>query len=103
MLATGFLALVAAATVAGAGIAKAGDDANATLARLASATGGLAQAEAVYGRLFQLSQQTGIAVSESAGSFARFSVAAKASTTVGIRDQTRAAGLKVVGATPPAG
>jgi tape measure domain-containing protein len=77
VLATGFLALGAAATVAGVGIAKAGDEANATLARLASATGGLAQAEAVYGRLFQLSQQTGISVTESAGSFARFSVAAK--------------------------
>lgn len=58
-------------------IAKAGDAATATMARLNSATGGLGQAEAVYARLFQLSQQTGIAITESAGAFTRFSVAAK--------------------------
>jgi tape measure domain-containing protein len=76
-LTAGFLALGAAATVGAVAIAKAGDTATATLARLSSATGGLGQAQAVYERLFALSQQTGVAVAESAGSFARFSVAAK--------------------------
>ena len=76
-LAAGFLAVGAAAGVAAVNIARAGDTATATLARLTSATGSLAQAEQVYARLFALSQQTGIAVTESAGAFSRFSVAAK--------------------------
>ena len=76
-LTAGFLALGAAASVGAVAIAKAGDEATATLARLSSATGGLGQAQAVYESLFKLSQQTGVAVSESAGSFSRFSVAAK--------------------------
>jgi tape measure domain-containing protein len=76
-LTAGFVALGAAATVGAVAIAKAGDAATATLARLTSATGGLGQAQQVYERLFALSQQTGIAVAESAGSFSRFSVAAK--------------------------
>lgn len=58
-------------------VAKAGDIANATLARLTSATGSAAQAQQVYEGLFRLSQQTGIAVAESAGAFSRFAVAAK--------------------------
>lgn len=58
-------------------VAKAGDAATATLARLGSATGSAAQAQAVYERLFQLSQQTGVAITESAGAFTRFAVAAK--------------------------
>lgn len=76
-LTAGFAALGASAALAAVQIAKAGDTATATLARLSSATGGLAQAQAVYERLFALSQQTGIAVTESAGSFARFAVAAR--------------------------
>lgn len=76
-LTAGFVALGAAAGVSAVQIAQAGDAANATLARLASATGGLGQAQQVYERLFALSQQTGVAVAESAGSFARFSVAAR--------------------------
>lgn len=76
-LTAGFAALGAAAALGAVQIAKAGDAATATLARLSSATGGLAQAQQVYERLFALSQQTGVAVAESAGSFARFSVAAK--------------------------
>ena len=79
--------LGAAGIAAGAGIAalgvgltavaRAGDVATGVLARLTSATGSAAQAQQVYERLFALSQQTGIAVAESAGSFARFAVAAK--------------------------
>jgi tape measure domain-containing protein len=76
-LTAGFVALGAAAAVSATAIAQAGDAATATLARLTSATGGLGQAQAVYQRLFELSQQTGVAVAESAGSFQRFSVAAK--------------------------
>ncbi len=76
-LAAGFLALGAAATLGATQIAKAGDEASASLAKLASASGGLAQAQQVYERLFALSQQTGVAVSESAGAFTRFAVAAK--------------------------
>lgn len=76
-LTAGFLALGAAAAGSAVAIAKAGDEANATLARLASSTGGVAQATQVYEQLFKLSQQTGVAVAESAGAFSRFSVAAK--------------------------
>lgn len=77
VLATGFIALGAAAGVAAVNIAKAGDAATGTLARLASATGSMAQAQQVYEGLFRLSQQTGVAVTESAGAFSRFSVAAR--------------------------
>lgn len=76
-LTTAIVALGAAAATSAVAIAKAGDEANATLARLASASGGAAQATQVYEQLFKLSQQTGIAVAESAGSFSRFAVAAK--------------------------
>lgn len=76
-LTTAIVALGAAAATSAVAIAKAGDEANATLARLASATGGAAQATQVYEQLFKLSQQTGIAVAESAGAFSRFAVAAK--------------------------
>lgn len=76
-LTTAIVALGAAAATSAVAIAKAGDEANATLARLASSTGGVAQATQVYEQLFKLSQQTGVAVAESAGAFSRFSVAAK--------------------------
>lgn len=77
---TGGAAAAAGLAVLGAGlvqVAKAGDEANATLAKLSSSTGGVAQATQVYEGLFRLSQQTGIAVAESAGAFSRFAVAAK--------------------------
>lgn len=77
---TGGAAAAAGLAVLGAGlvqVAKAGDEATATLAKLSSSTGGLAQATQVYEGLFRLSQQTGIAVAESAGAFSRFAVAAK--------------------------
>lgn len=73
----GFTAMAAAAAMSAVAIAKAGDAATATLARLNSATGSMQSAQAVYQKLFELSQQTGVAVSESAGAFTRFSVAAK--------------------------
>lgn len=79
-LGTGGAAAAAGLGVMGAGlvsIAKAGDTANATLARLASATGSLQAAQTAYEGLFRLSQQTGVAVEESAGAFSRFAVAAK--------------------------
>lgn len=58
-------------------VAKAGDQATATLAKLTSATGGTAAAQAAYEGLFRLSQQTGASVADSAAAFARFAVAAK--------------------------
>ena len=76
-LTTAIVALGAAAATSAVAIAKAGDEATATMARLASSTGGVAQATQVYEQLFKLSQQTGVAVAESAGAFSRFAVAAK--------------------------
>ncbi|MBX9697817.1 MAG: tape measure protein, partial [Acetobacteraceae bacterium] len=55
----------------------AGDQATESLARLQAATGSIAAAEAAYQGLYRLSQQTGVAVSESAGAFARFALAAR--------------------------
>lgn len=74
---TGFLALGAAAATSAVAIAKAGDTYTATMAKLASAGGGLSQAQQIYEGLFRLSQQTGVAVADSAGAFSRFAVAAK--------------------------
>ena len=76
-LTTAFVALGASATLGALAIAQAGDKANAALARLGTATGGMDQAKVAYEGLFRLSQQTGIAVAESAGAFTRFGVAAK--------------------------
>jgi tape measure domain-containing protein len=78
-------------------VAKAGDAATATLARLTSATGSVVQAQQVYEQLFALSQQTGVAVSESAGAFSRFRVAA---TEIGA---TNAEVLKLVTGVQKAG
>ena len=75
-LTTGFVALGAAAALSGAAIAKSGDEAIATLARLTTATGSISAARDVYESLFQTSQKTGIAVAESAGAFSRFQIAA---------------------------
>jgi tape measure domain-containing protein len=72
------VAALAAATVAsGVAVARAGDQATESLARLQAATGSIAAAEAAYQGLYRLSQQTGVAVSESAGAFARFALAAR--------------------------
>jgi tape measure domain-containing protein len=87
----GFLALAAAAGVGAVQIAKVGDAATATLARLTSSTGGLQAAQTAYEGLYRLSQQTGVSVAESAGAFSRFAVAAK--EIGGTNDQV----LKLVG------
>lgn len=73
----GFTAMAAAAALSAVAIAKAGDTANAAMARLTSSTGSLQAASTAYEGLFRLSQQTGVAVADSAGAFSRFSVAAK--------------------------
>jgi tape measure domain-containing protein len=69
--------LAAAGIAAGIGIAKVGDAFTATMARLQAATGSLQAAQDVYEKLYQLSQQTGVSVGESAAAFGRFAVAAK--------------------------
>ncbi|MGG5823518.1 tape measure protein [Falsiroseomonas sp. HW251] len=77
LAATAIAALAAGTVAAGVAVARAGDAATETLARLQAATGSIAAAEAAYGGLYRLSQQTGVAVSESAGAFARFALAAR--------------------------
>lgn len=72
----------ASAAVAGLGVglaatARAGDQMVASLARLASATGSVEAASAAYDQLYRLSLQTGVSVSESAGAFQRFAIAAR--------------------------
>jgi tape measure domain-containing protein len=72
---------VAGAALAGLGVglaavARAGDEAVATLGRLQAATGSAAAARQVYDQLYESSQRTGIAVTEAAGTFARFQIAA---------------------------
>ena len=65
------------AAAAGSAIARAGDQATESLARLQAATGSFGAAEKVYQNLYALSQQTGVAISESANAFARFAIAAR--------------------------
>jgi tape measure domain-containing protein len=72
----------AAAAVASIGVglvatARAGDQMVASLSRLATATGDVQSAVAVYDQLYRLSLQTGVAVNDSAGSFQRFAIAAR--------------------------
>jgi tape measure domain-containing protein len=76
-VAVALAAIGASAIAAGSGIARAGDQATASLARLGAATGSIGAAEKAYQSLFELSQKTGVAVSESAGAFGRFAVAAR--------------------------
>jgi len=77
----GAAAAIAAVAVgvaaAGSAIARAGDQATESLARLQAATGSFGAAEKVYQNLYALSQQTGVAISESANAFARFAIAAR--------------------------
>ncbi|WP_203077309.1 tape measure protein [Falsiroseomonas ponticola] len=77
LAATAIAALAAGTVAAGVAVARAGDLATESLARLQAATGSVAAAEAAYQGLYRLSQQTGVAVSESAGAFARFALAAR--------------------------
>lgn len=58
-------------------VARAGDEMNASLGRLAIATGSAQGAADVYERLYRLSLQTGVATSEAAGAFNRFAIAAR--------------------------
>jgi tape measure domain-containing protein len=58
-------------------VARAGDDMVASLGRIRAATGSIEAARDVYDQLFKLSLQTGQAVSDSAGQFARFAIASK--------------------------
>jgi len=58
-------------------IARLGDEYTTTMNKLRAATGSLGAASQVYGELVALSQQTGASISESAGAFVRFSVAAR--------------------------
>jgi len=76
-VAVALAAIGASALAAGGAIARAGDQATASLARLQAATGSFGAAERAYQSLFELSQRTGVAVSESAGAFTRFAIAAK--------------------------
>lgn len=70
-------ALGAGAVAAGVSIAKLGDEYTVTINKLRAATGSIGSAQAVYGELVALSQQTGAAISDSASAFVRFSVAAR--------------------------
>jgi tape measure domain-containing protein len=75
--AAGMAALGAGAVASGVAIAKMGDAYTATMQRLGSATGSVEAASRAYDSLYQLSQKTGVAITESAGAFSRFAVAAK--------------------------
>ncbi|MGI9129579.1 MAG: tape measure protein [Roseomonas sp.] len=70
-------AVAVGAAAAGSAVARAGDQATESLARLQAATGSFGAAEKVYQNLYALSQQTGVAISESTNAFARFAIAAR--------------------------
>lgn len=70
--------LTAAAGAGAVQIARLGDEYTNTMNRLRAATGSVQAAGAVYAELVAMSQQTGASISESAGAFVRFSVAARA-------------------------
>ncbi|MGQ9367691.1 tape measure protein [Azospirillum sp. ST 5-10] len=79
------LGVVGASAAAAGGIAllaraalEAGDRMTQAEGRLRAATGSLAAARDVYGQLYELSQQTGMAVADSAGQFVRFRIAGNA-------------------------
>jgi tape measure domain-containing protein len=69
--------LTAAAGGAAVAVARIGDSSTEALNRLSAATGSVGAATTVYRDLTRLAQQTGVAVSESAGAFVRFAVAAR--------------------------
>lgn len=78
-LAVGAGLLVVTGSAAGfaRAMALAGDAVTATEGRRKIATGSLGAAHAAYERLHSIALQTGVAVSESAGGFVRFSLAAR--------------------------
>jgi hypothetical protein len=59
-------------------VVQAGDSLTQSLFRLQTATGSVQAAADVYQQLYQVSLRTGVAVTESADAFQRFSVAARA-------------------------
>ncbi|MBX9752370.1 MAG: tape measure protein, partial [Roseococcus sp.] len=71
-------ALGAASAAGVVQIARIGDEYTNTMNKLRAATGSVQAASAVYAELVAMSQQTGASISESAGAFVRFSVAARA-------------------------
>lgn len=71
--AIGLGAIAAAMT----GVAVAGDSMTQSMARLRTATGGVAAARDVYEQLYRLSLVTGVSVQESVGAFQRFAIAAR--------------------------
>lgn len=71
-------ALGAASAAGVVQIARLGDQYTETMNKLRAATGSVQAAGAVYAELVAMSQQTGASISESAGAFVRFSVAARA-------------------------
>lgn len=76
-VAVALAAIGASALAAGGAIARAGDQATASLAQLQAATGSFGAAQRAYQGLYELSQKTGASVNESALNFSRFTVAAK--------------------------
>lgn len=58
-------------------VAAAGDEMSASIGRVRAAAGSLEAAEVIYGRLYQISLQTGQSVAESASQFSRFAIAAR--------------------------
>ncbi|UPY37222.1 tape measure protein [Sediminicoccus sp. KRV36] len=70
--------LSAGVVAGGVAIARLGDEYTTTMNKLRAATGSVQAAGAVYAELVAMSQQTGASISESAGAFVRFSVAARA-------------------------
>ncbi|WP_413206995.1 tape measure protein [Rhodospirillum sp. A1_3_36] len=74
------LVITASAVAAGAAIskiAKAGDEYNKAVGKIAASTGSLNSAKAVFDQLAAVSSKTGVAMKDTAGSFVRFSIAAK--------------------------
>jgi tape measure domain-containing protein len=71
-------AMGAAASAGVVQIARFGDQYTETMNKLRAATGSVQAAGGVYAELVAMSQQTGASISESAGAFVRFSVAARA-------------------------
>jgi tape measure domain-containing protein len=74
-VAAGMAAIAAAGAAAAAGIALAGDAQNQIMARLQGLTGSVQGAQVAYAALFDISQQTGVSVAESAAAFQKFTVA----------------------------
>ncbi|NKE43378.1 tape measure protein [Roseomonas frigidaquae] len=75
---TGVAATLAAVALGAAAVARAGEEMVVSLNRLKSATGSVEAARDVYERLYRVSLQTGVSVSESVDAFSRFAIAGRA-------------------------